>query len=163
MADWGAQLIEWNLNRLKGMHDRTIKALREMGDEDVNWKPNPESNSAVNLIIHTAASLWSLSSRCGGGTGNLDRTAEFGAHAPRTRADMVSIIDEAYGAAEAAVGAVNSAKLESTVDMYGRQVTVGEAILNGVAHANEHLGQILYIAKQRLGAGYTVQRGTPRK
>ncbi|MHB9146145.1 MAG: DUF1572 family protein [Symbiobacteriia bacterium] len=163
MADWGPQLIELHLSRLKDMHTRSIEALRQMGDDDVNWKPNPESNSTVNLAIHIAASLWSVAARGGGKQGTLDRSAEFGAHEPRTRDEMISILEPAFGAAEEALAGLSPERLGEMVEMYGREVTVLEAMFRGVAHVNEHSGQILYIAKLRLGPNYQVQRGKPRK
>src|SRR5262245_55415488 len=68
--------------------------LQDMSDQDIWWRPNEESNSAGNLILHLCGNLrqWILNSM-GGARFERNRDAEFAERKPVSKAELIADID----------------------------------------------------------------------
>lgn len=151
------ELIRLHREKLIDLHRRAVQALQQLGDEDVNWRPNAESNSIANLAVHMAGNLRQrlLSGLCGE-PDLRDRDAEFNDRAFHSRDQVVELLDAAFGEAERIIGGLAPERLGEPQQIRSRTVTVLEMLFTVVTHMSEHVGQILYIAKVRKGPGYRV-------
>jgi len=149
----GQEFIEASCVFLKDDFLPKVKyCLQEMSDEDIWWRPNEESNSAGNLILHLCGNMrqWILNSM-GGGQFERDRDAEFSERKPVSKTDLVASIDaivtEVARTLERLPG--NGLLQRFPVQVYSTSRL--QAIYHVVEHFSYHLGQILYIYKMRTG------------
>lgn len=157
MNDLGTYLIEMHREKLLDLLRRSREALEQLGDEDVNWRPNDESNSIANLIVHMAGNLHQrLSCGIGGAPDHRDREAEFDPSVCQTRDQMLKTLEEASRQADEVLRGLTPSRLSEPQRIRNRYVTVLDVIFTVATHMSEHVGQILYIAKLRLGPSYRV-------
>lgn len=133
-----------------------------LGDDDLWWRPNPESNSVGNLVLHLAgnARQWIVSG-VGGAADARRRQAEFDERGPLPRAEVMERLTSTVGEVDAVLAGVRPASLAEVRRIQGHDVTVLEAIYHVVEHFSMHTGQIVYIAKLRSGAGIRFYDVTP--
>jgi len=126
--------------------------LEDLSEQDVWWRPNEQSNSVGNLILHLCGNMrqWILSS-IGGSSFERDREAEFTERRPHPKAELVANIEGTiYDVDRVLKGLPTSALLERfSVQAYDTSRL--QAIYHVVEHFSYHLGQILYIYKLRTG------------
>src|SRR5882757_8379169 len=69
--------------------------LEQLDDEQIWWRPNGESNSAGNLVLHVrGAVLHFLCRGVGGFPYERDRPAEFAAAGSLTKIELLRLLDE---------------------------------------------------------------------
>ncbi len=74
------------------------RCLERLTDEQIWWRPNPESNSIGNLILHLCgnARQWIVSG-LGGATDERHRQAEFDERRTIPRAELLAILQDDPG------------------------------------------------------------------
>lgn len=150
-------LLELFDNKLEDLRRRGVAAIAQLSDADVNWRPNEESNSVVNLVVHMAGNLHqTIESAVGGGPDTRNRDLEFNTREPHTVASVTALYEKAIAGAKEVILAVTPADLTRPVVVRGRDTPVLAVLFTVVTHLSEHVGQIIYIAKLRAGAGYQV-------
>jgi len=136
-------------------------AVEQLDEADLWWRPNEQSNSIGNLMLHLAGNIrqWVVSG-VGGALDVRDRPAEFARREPLTSAQLLATLTAAVKEADAAI-AKSGARLDERRPVQGRDVTGFEVIYHAVEHFAMHTGQILYIAKLRSGKdlGFYRQEG----
>lgn len=161
--DLGPTLIRMHRDRLRDLHRRAVAAIEQLRDEDVNWRPSEESNSIANLVLHMAGNIGQrLVATVSGGPDTRDRDAEFNSREFLTRGRVLEILGDAFGAADRVLESLPAERLAETRRVRDREMTVLDLIFGVTTHLSEHVGQILYIAKMRLGPDYRVL-STPHK
>jgi len=133
---------------------KLLQCIQDMSDEDLWWRPNEESNSAGNLILHLCGNLreWILNA-IGGGTFPRDRDAEFAARAPVPKAKLLSEIRATVAEVDAVLAALPHDTLLKRCHIQGDTTSRLQAIYHVVEHFSYHLGQILFIYKLRKRSG----------
>jgi uncharacterized damage-inducible protein DinB len=133
---------------------RTCTCLDSLTDEQVWWRPNEQSNSIGNLLLHLNGNVrqWIVASF--GGISNVrDRSAEF---AERRQIELRVLRDNLAQTLEeidSILSRLDSADLVKTYTIQGYEAVTGlEAIYHAVEHFAMHHGQILYITKLLKGA-----------
>ncbi|HZJ01331.1 MAG TPA: DinB family protein [Gemmatimonadaceae bacterium] len=126
-----------------------IRLAVENLDDAVMWKrPNEESNSIANLLLHLAGNVreWIV---CGiGGTfSDRNRASEFAAKEGFTRPQLLSALSESVLGADKVLGSLSNSDLEKEITIQGRDTTVFAAIYHVVEHFSMHTGQIIMLAK----------------
>ena len=141
--------------RFAESRQRLVGVINQLSDEDLNWRPNPESNSITNLILHICGNLHERYNHdISGNPSTRDRPAEFDTSATRSKADLLQMIDPAFALVDEVLGRLPLPSLFDTAMIRDRQHSVLEIIDRTSNHTSEHLGQIIYIAKIRLGPRY---------
>lgn len=164
MAVTPEELIQMHRDKLVDLLRRSTEALEQLGEEDVNWRPNPQSNSAANLVIHMAGNLRQrLAAGIAGEPDTRDREAEFSSDIALTRDDLLALVRSAFGQADQILAHLAPGRLGEPQMIRNRQVTVLEVLFTVATHMSEHVGQLLYIAKQRRGPEYRVLSIPPRQ
>jgi uncharacterized damage-inducible protein DinB len=112
------------------------------------WRPNEQSNSVGNLLLHLTGNIrqWIVRG-VGGAPGSRDRAAEFSAHSGAPAAALMADLESALADVDRILGALTSDELLEPRTIQGRDLTVLAAIFHVVEHFSHHLGQILLIVK----------------
>ena len=112
------------------------------------WRPNEQSNSVGNLLVHLAGNVrqWIVSG-VGGAPSTRDRAAEFAARSGSGAAELLANLEQVLDETDAVLAKITAADLATTRTIQGRDITVLEAIYHVVEHFSLHLGQIVFIAK----------------
>ena len=112
------------------------------------WRPNDQSNSIGNLLLHLAGNVrqWIVSG-VGGAPSTRDRAGEFAARDGASADVLLATLDRTLDEVDAVLARLTEADLRSTRTIQGREVTVLEAVYHVVEHFSMHVGQIVFIAK----------------
>jgi uncharacterized damage-inducible protein DinB len=128
--------------------DQIRACLAELTDEQLWWRPNDESNSVGNLILHLSGSTRHYLGRAVGGFEyNRDRPAEFSERGPIPREQLLKIFNETIAQAEASFDSFDSSRLLSETDEPGYYGTLLEQMMGVALHLATHTGQIIYATK----------------
>jgi len=122
--------------------------LDRLTDEQVWWRPNPDSNSIGNLCLHLSgnARQWIVSG-LGGENDARTRQQEFDARSMIPRSALLSSLRKALSEVDSVLARFD---LERCLDLYeiqGTRVTALEAIFHVTEHFSMHTGQIILLTK----------------
>jgi hypothetical protein len=134
---------------------KIVHCLRQLSDEDVNWRPFAEANSIANIVTHLCGNVgqWIVSA-VGGAPLDRDRPGEFARDLRATPAELIARLDETIRAADAAIAAVTPETILATRKVQGYDETVLSATFHAVTHFEGHTHQVVYITRLRLGDRY---------
>jgi uncharacterized damage-inducible protein DinB len=126
--------------------------LEQMPDSDLWWRPNEQSNSVGNLVLHLCGNMrqWIVSS-IGGVPFERDRDAEFSERRPVSKAELIARIDAVVNDVDKVLESLPTAGLLQRFAVQTYKTSQLHAIYHVVEHFSYHLGQILYIYKMRTG------------
>lgn len=132
-----------------------LKAITQLSNEQLNWRPNRESNSISNLVLHIAGNI---NQRIGTGLLGLsdrrNRDEEFDVNLFMTKDQLIVLVDESFDRLVKTTRELAMEDLLRTQQVRGHSRFTYEVLQQCAAHYSEHLGQILYIAKICLGSEY---------
>jgi uncharacterized damage-inducible protein DinB len=119
-----------------------------LSDEQVWWRPNTESNSIGNLLLHLSgnARQWIVCG-LGGDTDVRDRDSEFAQRKTIPRADLLNGLRQTIREVDATLAKFDMDSLVEKKTIQGLEVTALEAILHVVEHFSMHTGQIILLTK----------------
>jgi uncharacterized damage-inducible protein DinB len=123
--------------------------LEALTDEQIWWRPNDQSNSVANLVLHLAGSnRYYLEHVIGGAADSRDRDAEFAARDGRPKAEVQRHWANSVALADRILEDFDVARLQETTDRTGKTSSYAQILLHVSHHNAVHLGQIVYVAKQ---------------
>ena len=123
-------------------------AVEALPAEALWWRPNPQSNSVGNLLLHLNGNVrqWIVRG-VGGGSAERDRAAEFAATDGPPAAVLLADLETTLAETNKVLDALTPTDLLERRTIQGRDISVLEAIYHVVEHFSGHLGQIVLIAK----------------
>ena len=123
-------------------------AVEAMPGDRLWWRPNEQTNSVGNLLLHLSGNVrqWIVSG-VGGHPDVRKRNMEFAARGGATAADMLAGLDATLREADEVLRALLPSELLERRSIQGRDTTVLEALYHVVEHFSGHTGQIIWIAK----------------
>lgn len=131
-------------------------ALDALSEAEVWWRPNEPSNSIGNLLLHLVGNVrqWVIAG-IGGAADTRDRPGEFSERAPRSKAELLALLDATLSEADAVMARIegelattpSDAVLQREHLIQGFPQTVLDALFHITEHFSYHTGQIIYIAK----------------
>lgn len=135
--------------RITGVFPEQIRAaIAPLSDEQLWWRPNEQSNSIGNLILHLSGSLnHFLNKNIGGIDYARDRAAEFAERRNIPKSELLGIFDDMVSRAEQTFAALTPERLASPSPEPTMHALLIEDLLNVLAHLSTHAGQIVWIAK----------------
>lgn len=138
--------------------EKIRRAVELLDDEQVWWRPAPESNSIGNLLLHLAGnlSMW-LRAGLGGDAFRRDRSAEFAADRSHGAGEMMRELTAVVARCREVLEALDGKPLDRPVDVQGYRSDVLGVAFHAVEHMSYHTGQILTLAKQLRGAGHGIE------
>lgn len=118
-------------------------------DEQIWWRPNPESNSIGNLLLHLSgnARQW-LVCGLGGETDARERQAEFDARDVMPRDELLETIRTTVREIGVVLGSFDSSRLLDQYHIQNYDTSALDAIFHVTEHFSMHTGQIILITKQ---------------
>ena len=125
------------------------RCLERLTDEQIWWRPNEQSNSIGNLLLHLSgnARQWIVCG-VGGATDARDRDAEFAQREVIAREDLHSLLKRTLADVDATLAQLDANQLLERCTIQGSNVSALEAILHVVEHFSMHAGQIVLLTKQ---------------
>lgn len=156
-------LIEGLAAKLRADKALAEKAIGQLGDEELHWKPSANDNSIYTIIRHLHGNMLSRFTGFPDQDGEKswrDREGEF-AEASGTRQECLRLYEEGFHAMEQALAPLSDSDLQKTVTIRGEPHTVFQALVRHLSHHAYHVGQIVYIAKM-LKAGDWKSLSIPR-
>lgn len=112
------------------------------------WRPNEQSNSVGNLLLHLEGNVrqWIVAG-VGGATDIRNRASEFAAREGSTKEELLAHIERALDEADAVLAELSPDRLADRLEIQARKITVLDAVYQVVQHFALHLGQIILVAK----------------
>lgn len=146
---------KWLEDKFENIRSRILKALVQLNDEQVNWRPNHSSLSISTLIRHIEGNIQERVMK-----GILQQDV-----APRNREqeltqvfvsrdDLIQIVKNRFQFLIDTVKSMSSQDFEQVQLVRGNERSNLDILHQCATHYSEHMGQIFYIAKQCLSVQY---------
>lgn len=146
---------KWLEDKFENIRSRILKALVQLNDEQVNWRPNHSSLSISTLIRHIEGNIQERVMK-----GVLQQDV-----APRNREqeltqvfvsrdDLIQIVKNRFQFLIDTVKSMSSQDFEQVQLVRGNERSNLDILHQCATHYSEHMGQIFYIAKQCLTVQY---------
>ena len=140
--------------RYKGLGEG---AIRQLGDADLSAPGPAGGNSIAAICWHVSGNLRSRFTSFLTSDGEKpwrNREDEF---QPRTvsSAELLAKWEEGWTALLGSLEGLTDEQLGRTVTIRGQPLLVHEALHRSLAHLSYHVGQIVYVAKERRGRSWT--------
>ena len=144
-----AELLRWAAEYLGEYLVKIRDCVLRLDEEQLWWRPNSESNSVGNLLLHLCGNLtqWILCS-FGGEEDRRRRPEEFAADRTHTAAELLARLEEVVRRCQATFAGLGAAELASTRVVQGGPHTGLEIVIHPVEHMSYHTGQIVWMTKQ---------------
>lgn len=145
----GAAFIDRALKYLLRHYQPKIeRCLEKLTDEQIWWRPNEESNSVGNLVLHLCgnARQWIVAG-VGSEADTRVRDAEFEQRAVITRAELLTLLHTTLTDVANVLRSLDPSTLLSRRQIQGHDLDVLEAIFHVTEHFSMHTGQIIFLTK----------------
>ena len=141
------------------------RCLEKLTDEQVWWRPNPESNSIGNLLLHISgnARQWIV---CGLGTATdqRQRQSEFDRQDGIPLEELVKRLRTTVSEIDKVLAEFEASRLLDEYQIQGTTSTALAAIFHVTEHFSMHTGQIILLTKMLAGVDlvfYDFSSGKP--
>jgi uncharacterized damage-inducible protein DinB len=124
------------------------RCLDRLTDEQVWWRPNEESNSIGNLLLHLSGNVrqWIVSG-LGRELDQRQRDQEFAQREEISRAELLERLRETLSEVDRVLSQLDLSQMLERRKIQGMEVTTLEAIFHVTEHFSMHTGQIILITK----------------
>jgi uncharacterized damage-inducible protein DinB len=137
--------LEVRITRVLPAQIRTC--LEQLNDEQIWWRPNDQSNSIGNLVLHIRGSVMHFLCR---GVGKLpyerERPAEF-ATTSLSKDELLTNFDEMVRQTEETFAKLDASHLSEPSTDPAYYSTIFEDLFGVAIHMAVHTGQIVYVTK----------------
>ena len=132
----------------KDFMPRIKECVASLSQEELWWRPNSESNSVGNILLHLAGNVrqWIISG-VGGTEDTRIRDQEFSEQGPVPSDQLLSALDSTVAEACQVLRDLPPEALLKTRRIQKYDVTGLQAAFHVVEHFSGHTGQIIYITK----------------
>jgi uncharacterized damage-inducible protein DinB len=118
------------------------------------WRPMPGVRSVGEALTHVAADNYFMPAALGtaapaptGISGTDYKTVEAYEKKTRTRAEIITEVEQSFAFLKKAMADTPDAKLDGAMKMFGRETTMRSGWVSTVTHLHEHLGQLIAYAR----------------
>ncbi|MEK5231691.1 DUF1572 family protein [Lysinibacillus sp. FSL K6-0232] len=151
LAQTYLQVIQKRFHIIKEQGDQTLAQLE---DEQLHWAYNEESNSIAVIVKHMSGNMisrWTDFLTSDGEKPSRNRDDEF-IDSLHTKEAIIAAWEQGWQVFLTALSNLTVADLDGYITIRGEQLAIIDAIERQMAHYAQHVGQIIYIAKQVKGA-----------
>ncbi len=143
LAEARRRLLEDSLPRIR-------KCLAQLSDEDVWSRPNENTPSVGNLLLHLAGNVrqWIVSG-LGGAPDVREREKEFLERGPIDRDELLRRVEATLREADGVLERVDPGRLGEERTVQGFRETGVGILVHVVEHFSYHVGQITYVTKAK--------------
>ena len=122
--------------------------VEQLSEEQLWWRPNEQSNSVGNLVLHVrGAVLHFLCRGVGGLKYERDRAAEFAETGSITKAQLLAMFDEMVEKTVQTFDTIDSLRLSEPSTEPAYYSVIFEDLFGVAIHLATHTGQIIYVTK----------------
>lgn len=131
---------------------RIVKAVAQLGPDELWYRPNDRTNSVGNLLLHLSGNVrqWIVSG-LGGAPDERARSHEFSERGPLPKKELMERLERTLEEARTVIEALDSRRLVARYRIQGYDVTGVGVLVHVVEHFSYHVGQIAHIAKSLRG------------
>jgi uncharacterized damage-inducible protein DinB len=124
------------------------RCLEKLSEEQLWWRPNPESNSIGNLLLHICGNgrQWIVCG-LGGERDERERQTEFDERGGIPRAQLVGKLLTTVSEIDDVLAEFDPARLLDEYQIQGTNSTALAAIFHVTEHISMHTGQIILLTK----------------
>ncbi len=124
------------------------RCVEKLTDEQVWWRPNAESNSIGNLLLHLSgnARQWIVSG-LGGATDKRQRQTEFDERDVISRVELLGRLKTTVAEVDDVLSSFAASRLLDKYPIQGTEATALAAIFHVTEHFSMHSGQIILLTK----------------
>ncbi len=159
IGEWKRRVIEESAPRIK-------QCLALLSDEEIWRRPNAETVSIGNLVLHVSGSMrqW-ICAGLGGQEDRRERSKEFTEPGPLPKQHLLDVLDAAIRDAAAALDGTDPSRLLETHPVQAYVESGVSIIIHQIEHFTYHTGQITYYTKSIKGVdlGYYAGQNLERK
>jgi uncharacterized damage-inducible protein DinB len=157
----GAALIKESRRRLFDESlPRIRKCLAQMTVDEIWARPNEQTVSAGNLVLHLAGNVRQYVIATLGGVPDVrERQKEFDEKGPMATADLLDRLEKAMAEVSAVLDRLDPSTLLQTHRVQGFVESGLSILVHVVEHFSYHTGQIAYIVKSRKNVDLGFYRG----
>lgn len=153
-SDIGTLYLESVRDRFQTMKQVGERAMEQVNDADLDWQANPEANSIRLIVQHLRGNMlsrWTDTLTTDGEKPDRHRDAEFVVDGPADRDALRQTWEEGWDCLLDALVSFNVQDLEKTIYIRGEAHSLLDAINRQLIHCSYHVGQIVQLAKERVG------------
>lgn len=132
------------------------KAMAQLGGDDFHWSPDGQSNSIAIIVKHMAGNMrsrWTDFLTSDGEKPWRNRDGEF-VDDLGAKDEIMALWEEGWACCFDALRQLSDDDLRRIVSVGGKERPALDAVLGQLGHYGQHVGQIVYLAKLRLGEGW---------
>lgn len=148
MSETAAEFIAEARQYLRDFLFKIEGCLASLSDEQIWWRPNEESNSIGNLLLHLSGNVrqWIVSG-VGGAPDTRARQEEFDQRALIARAELLARLRQTLTEADEVLARLDETTLLENRMIQGHERRVLHAVFHVTEHFAMHAGQIIWITK----------------
>jgi len=127
---------------------RIQKCLDRLTDDQIWWRPNKESNSIGNLVLHLSGNVrqWIISG-VGRQPDTRVRNEEFEANGPMPKEELWNILATTMTDIESVLDSITARQLVTRQSVQVYTESVLSMLIHVTEHFSYHTGQIVWITK----------------
>lgn len=153
MENFEKEYLSIIVQQFRDFKERAEKAMSQLTEEELHWKPNEESNNIAIIINHLSGNMqsrWVEFLTSDGEKPYRNRDVEF-LDIFQTRDELMLHWENGWKLLFNTIENLKENDLNKIVTLRQQPLSVCHAIQKEVAHISYHLGQIIYIGKQVKG------------
>jgi len=129
---------------------RLHKCLDKLTEQEIWYRPNSNTVSIGNLVLHLCGNVrqWLLSG-LGGAVDNRKRQQEFDEKGPIATEQLHQMLDQLAAEIEATLQGLSESDLVSEHQVQGYNVSGVSILVHVVEHFSYHVGQVTILVKSR--------------
>ena len=127
---------------------RILKCLTYLNEEEIWYRPNENTVSTGNLILHLMGNVnqWIVSA-LGGVADNRIRTSEFDHRVSKPKSELISGLKQLSNQIQSTLNKLSTEELVKEHNVQGYNETTIAILIHVTEHFSYHTGQITYIVK----------------
>ena len=136
------------------VESKIVGLAKAVPETAYSWRPMPGVRSVGEALAHVAADNYFMPAAMGiappaasGISGTDYKTTEAYEKKTRTRAEIISEVEQSFAFLKKAMADTPDAKIDGTIKMFGRESTLRSSWVATVTHLHEHLGQLIAYAR----------------
>jgi uncharacterized damage-inducible protein DinB len=126
--------------------------LEHLSDEEIWWRPNDQSNSMGNILLHLCGNVTQyILSGLGGAQDHRKRSAEFTETGTFSKQELLSKLDQILDEVYTTINRCTEKELLKIRHVQVYNLSAVNIIIHVTEHFSYHTGQIIFFVKWKSG------------
>jgi hypothetical protein len=148
-SDFNQVILDALKSRItKILPNQILTCVEELNQEQLWWRPNEESNSVGNLVLHLSGSMRHYVSKTVGGMDyERNRPAEFNEREPLPKAQVIAIFKDTISQVSQILESFDTSRFLEPTPEPAYNPSIFNLLYNVSIHIATHTGQIVFVTK----------------